>query len=60
MRRSAERQALLEFLVAALIAELVLCSRLQQGDVTVGADRAGIDADDANVVGEASCPRARG
>src|SRR3569833_2192728 len=53
MRRTAERQALLEFLVAALVAELVLGPRLQQRDVAVGADRTGINADHADVVGEA-------
>src|SRR3954468_13615725 len=60
MRRPAERQALLEFLVAALVAELVVCPRLQQGDVTVSANRAGIDADHTDVVGEALAPERAG
>src|SRR3954464_2493795 len=38
MRRPAERHALLEFLVAVLVAELVFRARLQQRDVAVGAD----------------------
>ena len=53
MGGAAERHALLEFLVAVLVAELVLGAGLQQRDVAVGADRAGIDADHADVVGEA-------
>src|SRR5215472_6180122 len=53
VRRPAERQSLLEFLVAVLVAELMLGARLEQGDVTVGADRARIDADHANVIGKA-------
>ena len=53
MRGAAERHVLLEFLVAVLVAELVLGPRLQQRDVAVGADGAGIDADHADVVGEA-------
>src|SRR5262249_11392136 len=53
MRGPAERQAFLEFLVAALVAELVLRPGLEQRDVAVGADRPRIDADHADVVGEA-------
>src|SRR5206468_12203466 len=53
MRRPAERHAFLEFPVAVLVAELVLRPCLQQRDVAVGADGAGIDADHADVVGEA-------
>src|SRR4051794_30342375 len=49
----AARQALLEFLVAALVAELLPGAGLQQRDVAVGADRSRIDADHADVVGEA-------
>src|SRR5205807_736000 len=52
MRGTGERQALLEFLVAVLVAELVFCAGLQERHVAVGADRSGIDADDANVVGK--------
>ena len=59
MRRPAERQAFLKILVAVLVAELVLGAGLQQRDVTVGADRAGIDADDADVVGQTLAPSAR-
>src|ERR1700682_2770620 len=51
--RAAERQALLKFLVAVFVAELVLGAGLQQRDVAVGADRPRIDADHADVVGEA-------
>src|SRR6187399_3242521 len=50
MRRPAERHALLEFLVAVLVTELVLGARLQQRDVAVGADGTRIDADHADVV----------
>src|SRR6202044_2063698 len=53
MSGPAVRKALLEFLVAVFVAELVLGAGLQQRDVAIGADRARIDADDANVVGEA-------
>src|SRR5260370_6185848 len=53
MGGTAERQALLKLGVAALVTELVFCAGLEQGDVAVGADRAGIDADQADVVGEA-------
>src|SRR5258705_12088177 len=53
VRRAAEWHALLEFLVAVLIAELVLGTRLQQRDVAVGANGPRIDADDADIVGEA-------
>src|SRR5260370_1347901 len=53
MRGAAERKALLKLLVAAFVAELVLGASLQQGDVAVGSDRTGIDADHADVVGEA-------
>src|SRR5471032_2775281 len=37
MRGAAEWQALLEFLVAVLVAELVPGAGLEQGDVTIGA-----------------------
>src|SRR4051812_13049698 len=50
MGRTAERQAFLEFLVAVLVAELGFRASLQQRDVTVGADRPGVDADHADVV----------
>src|SRR5260370_2353937 len=53
MRGAAERKALLKLLVAVLVAKLVFGASLQQGDVAVGSDRTGIDADDADVVGEA-------
>src|SRR5437868_2606079 len=53
MRRPAERHAFLEFPVAGLVAELVLRPGFQQRDVAVGADGAGVDADHADVVGEA-------
>ncbi len=53
MGGAAERHALLEFPVAVLVAELVFRARLHQRDVAVGADRAGIDADHADVVGQA-------
>src|SRR5215471_16666656 len=53
MRGPAAWHALLEFLVTVLVAELVFRAGLEQGDMAVGADRARIDADDANVVGEA-------
>src|SRR6202166_5367030 len=53
VRGAAERQALLEFLVAVLVAELMFRAGLQQRDMAVGADRAGIDADHADIVGEA-------
>src|SRR5271163_4389345 len=53
VRRPAERQALLEFLVAVLVAELMFGASFQQRDVAVGTDRAGADAHDADVVGEA-------
>src|SRR5258708_26159243 len=53
MRGAAERKALLKLLVAAFVAELVLGASLQQGDVAVGSDRTGIDADHADVVGDA-------
>src|SRR6185437_16141423 len=43
VRGTAERKAFLIFAVAVLVAELVLCPRFQQRDVTVGADGAGID-----------------
>src|SRR5271168_4276875 len=39
MRGAAERQSLLEFLVAVLVAELVFCPRLEQRHMAVGADR---------------------
>src|SRR6202022_2044826 len=48
-----EPKALLQFLVAVLIAKLVLCPRLHQRDVAVGTHRSWIDADDADVVGKA-------
>ena len=50
---TAERQALLEFLVAVFIAELMPSPGLQQRDMPVGADGAGIDADHTDIVGEA-------
>src|SRR5271167_3803093 len=50
---TAQRQALLEFLVTVFVAELVLGAGLQKRDVTVGADRTWIDSDHADVVGEA-------
>src|SRR3954470_10982397 len=53
MRGAAEWKTLLELLVAAFVAELVFGAGLQQGDVAVGADRSGIDADHPDVVGEA-------
>src|SRR5206468_11126877 len=60
MRGAAERHALLEFLVAVLVAELVFRARLHERDVAIGADRAGVDADDADIVGEAlAAERAR-
>src|SRR5205085_1533515 len=42
-----------EFPVAVLVAELVLRPRLQQRHVPIGTDGAGIDADHADIVGEA-------
>src|SRR4051812_38658754 len=51
VRGPGERQALLEFPVAVLVAELILGAGLQQRDVAVGADRSRIDADHADVVG---------
>src|SRR5260370_29376229 len=60
MGGTAERQALLKLGVAVLVTELVFCAGLQQRDVAVGADRAGIDADHADIVGEAlAAERAR-
>src|SRR5258708_27070218 len=53
MRRAAERKTFLKFLVPVFVAELVFCAGLQQGDMAVGADRTGIAADHADVVGEA-------
>src|SRR6266446_10976643 len=53
MRGAAERKALLKLLVAVLVAEPVFGAGLEQGDVAVGSDRPRIDADDADVVGEA-------
>src|SRR5438876_6492008 len=53
MRGAAERKSLLKLLVAVLVAELVFGAGLQQGDVAVGSNRTRIDADDADVVGEA-------
>src|ERR1700721_4356867 len=53
MRGTAERKALLEFLVAVFVAELVLSPGFLQRDVTVGADRTRVDPDHADVVGEA-------
>src|ERR1700721_4627759 len=53
MRGTAERKALLEFLVAVFVAELVLSPGFLQRDVTVGTDRTRVDPDHADVVGEA-------
>src|SRR4051794_18589600 len=53
MRGTAERHALLKFAVAVLVAELVFRARLEQRDVTVGADRPRIDADHADIIGKA-------
>src|SRR4029077_10567343 len=53
VRGAAERKTLLEFLVAVLVAELVFCARLQKRDMAIGADRAWIDCDHADIVGEA-------
>src|SRR3954447_26839521 len=39
VRGTPQRQALLKFLVAVFVAELVFRARLQQRDVAVGADR---------------------
>src|SRR3984893_8214826 len=60
VRGTAERQALLEFLVAVLVAELVLGAGLEQRDVAVGADRAGVDADHADIVDQALSPERAG
>src|ERR1051326_3624263 len=60
MRRPAERHALLEFLVAVLVAELMLGAGLEQRHVAIGADRARIDPDHADIVGEALAPEGAG
>ena len=60
MRRPAERHAFLEFLVAVLITKLVLGAGLQQRDMAVGTDRAGIDADHADIVGHALAAKRTG
>ena len=60
MRGTAERQTFLKFLVAVLVAELVFCAGLEQRDMAIGADRPRIDADHADVVGEAFSPECAG
>ena len=56
MRGTPEGKALLKLLVAVLIPELLLGAGLEQREVPIGADRAGIDADDADVVGQTLAP----
>src|SRR6266849_3969807 len=53
MRGTAERKTLLKFRIAVFVAELVPGAGLEQRDMAIGADRTRIDADHADVVGEA-------
>ena len=59
MRRPAERHALLELLVTVLIAELMHGAGLKYRDETVGADRAGVDPYNADVVRQAFSPEVK-
>src|SRR6185312_8209433 len=58
--RAAERQTFLIVRVAVLVAELVLCPRLQQRDMAVGTNRPRIDADHADIVGQTLAPERTG